>query len=133
MEFLDKVKKVATDVASASSKQSKKFYSIAKLNLEVVEKQSNVKNLYKEVGFEAYKAFQAGEDVKEAILPLLEKIDSIEEKIAIARKSIDDIKNTDEVGVEDVSFADSEAVEADVYDGQSEFVESETEPVDPVE
>lgn len=130
MEFLDKVKKVATDVAAASSKQSKKLYSIAKLNLEVVEKQNSVKNLYKEVGFEAYKAFQEGNDVKEAILPLLKKIDSIEEKIAIVRKTIDDIKNTEEVGVEDTPSADSEAVEADVYDGQSEYVESETEPVD---
>ncbi len=130
MEFLDKVKKVATDVAAASSKQSKKLYSIAKLNLEVVEKQNSVKNLYKEVGFEAYKAFQEGSDVKEAILPILKKIDSIEEKIAIVRKTIDDIKNTEEVGVEDTPSADSEAVEADVYDGQSEYVESETEPVD---
>lgn len=130
MEFLDKVKKVATDVATASSKQSKKIYSIAKLNLEVVEKQNSVKNLYKEVGFEAYKAFQEGSDVKEAILPLLTKIDSIEEKIAIIRKTIDDIKKTEEVGVEDEPIADSEAVEADVYDGQSEYVESETEPID---
>ena len=130
MEFLEKVKKVASDVASVSSKQSKKLYSIAKLNLEVVEKQNSVKNLYKEVGYEAYKAFQGGEDVKEAILPLLEKIDSIEEKIAVVRKSIDDIKNTEEMGVEDVVYADDEAVEADVYDGQSEYVESETEPIE---
>ncbi len=132
MEFLDKVKKVATDVAVASSKQSKKLYSIAKLNLEVVEKQNSVKNLYKEIGFEAYKAFQSGLDVKEAILPLLQKIDSIEEKIAVIRKAIDDVKNTEEVGVEDTPVSDSEAVEADVYDGQSEYVESETEPVEPV-
>ena len=47
MEFLDKVKKVASDVAAVSSKQSKKLYSIAKLNLEIVEKQNSVKNLYK--------------------------------------------------------------------------------------
>ncbi|MBQ3022163.1 MAG: hypothetical protein IJD91_02395 [Clostridia bacterium] len=133
MEFLDKVKKVATDVAAASSKQSKKLYSIAKLNLEVVEKQNSVKNLYKEAGFEAYKAYKEEKDVKEAVLPILEKIDSIEEKIAIIRKTIDDIKNTEEVGVEDTPSVDSEAVEADIYDGQSEYVESETEPVDPVE
>jgi len=133
VEFLDKVKKVASDVAAVSSKQSKKLYSIAKLNLEVVEKQNNVKNLYKEVGFEAYKAYKEGGDIKEAILPLLEKIDSIEEKVATLRKTIDEVKNTEEVGVEDTPSVDSEAVEADIYDGQSEYVESETEPVDPVE
>ena len=63
MEFLDKVKKVASEVKAVSSKQSKKLYSIAKLNLEIVEKQNNVKNLYKEIGFEAYKAHKDGEDV----------------------------------------------------------------------
>ena len=133
MEFLDKVKKVASDVAAVSSKQSKKLYSIAKLNLEVVEKQNSVKNLYKEVGFEVYKAYKENANMRDAILPLLEKIDSIEERIAFLRKTIDDVKNTEEVGVEDAPSVDSEAVEADIYDGQSEYVEAETEPVDPVE
>ncbi len=133
MEFLDKVKKVAADVAAVSSKQSKKLYSIAKLNLEIVEKQNNVKNLYKEVGFEAYKAFKGGENIAESIKDALVKIDALEEEIAVLRKNIDDVKTSEEVGVEDIPSADSEAFEADVYDGQSEYVESETEPIDPVE
>jgi len=130
MEFLDKVKKVASDVAAASGKQSKKLYSITKLNLEIVDKQNKVKALYKEVGFEAYKAFKANGNVVEAIAELLGKIDTYEEEIASVRKKIDDVKNIEEVGVEDVVEADSEAVEADVYDGQSEYVEAETEPID---
>ncbi len=132
MEFLDKVKKVASDVAAVSSKQSKKLYSIAKLNLEVVEKQNSVKSLYKEAGFEAYKTYKAQGDIKEAIIPFLEKIDAIEENIAVIRKTIDEIKTTEEVGVEETITVDSEAVEADIYDGQSEYVESETEPVDSI-
>ena len=132
MEFLDKVKKVASNVASASSKQGKKLYSIAKLNLEVAEKQNAVKNLYKEIGFEAYKAFKDSQDVIETITPLLEKIDSIEEQIAVIRKTIDDVKNTEEAGVDDAPIVE-ETLDADVYDGQSEYVESETEPVDPIE
>ena len=133
MEFLDKVKKVASDVASVSSKQSKKLYSIAKLNLEIVEKQNSVKNIYKEVGFEAYKAYKQGENIAEAIQENLNKIDVLEDEIAVLRKNIDDIKATEEVGVEDIPTADSEAVEADVYDGQSQYVEAETEPIDPAE
>ena len=133
MEFLDKVKKVAADVAAVSSKQSKKLYSIAKLNLEIVEKQNNVKNLYKEAGFEAYKAFKGGDNIAESIKDALIKIDALEEEIAALRKNIDDVKTTEEVGVEDIPSEDSEALEADVYDGQSEYVESETEPIDPVE
>ena len=130
MEFLDKVKKVASDVASASGKQSKKLYSITKLNLEIMDKQNKVKALYKEVGFEAYKAFKGDGKVVEAITDLLGKIDAYEEEIASVRKKIDDVKNIEEVGVEDIVEADSEAVEADVYDGQSEYVEAETEPID---
>lgn len=130
MEFLDKVKKVAADVASVSSKQSKKIYSIAKLNLEIVEKQNSVKNLYKEVGFDAYSAFKDNADIVEAIKEKLQKIDAIEESIAVLRKSIDDVKNVEELGVEEVYVADEDAQEADVYDGQSQYVEEETEPVD---
>lgn len=133
MEFLEKVKKVASDVAAASSKQSKKLYSIAKLNLEIVEKQNSVKNLYKEVGFEVYNAYKAGGNIADAVKGMLEKIDLFEDEIAALRKTIDDIKNTEEVGVEDIPSVDADAVEADIYDGQSEYVESETEPLDPVE
>lgn len=130
MEFLDKVKKVAADVASVSSKQSKKIYSIAKLNLEIVEKQNAVKTLYKEIGYDAYTAFKDQSDVLGAIKEKLEKIDSIEEQIAILRKNIDDVKTVEEVGVEEVYVSDDEAEDADVYDGQSQYVESETEPID---
>ena len=130
MEFLDKVKKVASDVASASSKQSKKLYSIAKLNLEIVEKQNKVKATYKEIGYEAYKAFKADANVMEVIQGMLKQIDVYEEEAAVLRKKIDDLKNTEEIGVEDEPVADFEAVEADVYDGQSEYVEAETEPID---
>ena len=130
MEFLDKVKKVASDVASASGKKSKKLYSIKQLNLEIMDKQNKVKALYKEVCFEAYKAFKGDGKVVEAITDLLGKIDAYEEEIASVRKKFDDVKNIEEVGVEDIVEADSEAVEADVYDGQSEYVEAETEPID---
>lgn len=130
MEFLDKVKKIASDVATVSSKQGKKIYSIAKLNLEIVEKQNAVKTLYKEVGFEAYTAFKDDGDIVGVIKEKLEKIDAIEEEIAILRKNIDDVKNVEEVGVEETFASDEDAEDADIYDGQSQYVEDETEPID---
>lgn len=133
MEFLDKVKKVAADVKAVSSKQSKKLYSIAKLNLEIVEKQNSVKALYKEVGFECYKTYKGNGNIAEAVSEMLKKIDFLEDEIAVLRKTIDDIKSTEELGVEDTPIEDSEAFEADVYDGQSQYVEAETEPIDPIE
>ena len=133
MEFFDKVKKIATDAYAASSKKGKEIYSVAKLKLEITEKQNAVKNLYKEIGFDAYQAHSEKQDVLAAITKKLERIDSLEDKIARLRMEIDDVKNVEEIGVEDIPTADEEAQEADVYDGQSQYDEAETEPIDPVE
>lgn len=133
MEFLDKVKKVAADVAVASGKQGKKLYGVAKIKLEIAEKQNNVKALYKEIGFDAYKAYKANTDVVEYIKEKLMAIDAIEEEIAVLRKKADDIKNTDEVGVDDISYADEDAQDAEVFDAQQEYDEAETEPIEPIE
>ncbi len=133
MEFLDKVKKVAADVAVASGKQGKKLYGVAKIKLEIAEKQNNVKALYKEIGFDAYKAYKANTDVVEYIKEKLLAIDAIEEEIAVLRKKADDIKNTDEVGVDDISYADEDAQDAEVFDAQQEYDEAETEPIEPIE
>ena len=133
MEFFDKVKKVALDAAAVSSKQSKKLYSITKIKLEIAEKQNAVKSLYKEIGFDAYKAYKAQSDITEFIKNKLEKIDLIEEEIAYLRKNIDDIKNIEEIGVEDISTEDIAAEDAVVVEDESEYDEAETEPIDPIE
>ncbi len=133
MEFLDKVKKVAAEVAVASGKQGKKLYGVTKIKLEIAEKQNNVKALYKEIGFDAYKAYKANTDIAEYVKEKLMAIDALEEEIAILRKKADDIKNTDEVGVEDISYADEDAQDAVVFDAQQEYDEAETEPIEPIE
>lgn len=131
MEFFDKVKKVATDVAAVSSKKSKKVYAITKLKLEVAEKQKAVKDLYKEIGFDAYKAYKANSDIVEYISEKLAKIDALEDEMAYLRKDIDDIKNTDEVGIDEIFESDEIAQDAQVI--EDDFDETETEPIDPIE
>ncbi len=133
MEFFDKVKKVAADVAVASGKQGKKLYGVTKIKLEIAEKQNNVKALYKEIGFDAYKAYKANTDIAEYIKEKLMAIDAIEEEIALLRKKADDIKNTYEVGVEDEPSADEYAEDAIYVDAQQEYDEAETEPIEPIE
>ena len=49
MEFFDKVKKTAISVAKVSTRESKKLYSVARLNLEITENQNKIKALYKEI------------------------------------------------------------------------------------
>lgn len=133
MEFLDKVKKVAAEAVAVSSKQGKKLYDVSKIKLEIAQKQNDVKALYKEIGFDAYKAYKANADVVEYIKEKLLAIDAVEEEIALLRKKEDDIKNTDEVGVEDTPSADEDAQDAVVLDAQQEYDEAETEPIEPIE
>lgn len=130
MDFLEKVKKIASDVAVTSGKQGKKLYSTARLNLEISDKQKKVKNLYKEIGYEAYKAFKGDGKLTEIIRPMLEEIDAYEEEIALLRKRIDEIKNTEEIGVDDTPSGEEEIVDVDVYDGPSQYDSAETEPID---
>ena len=125
MDFFDKVKQVAVDVATVSGKQSKKLYSVAKLNLEIVEKQNVVKNLYKQIGFDAYTAHIQKADIVEAIKDKLEKIDELEEKIARIRSEIAEVKADDGDGSIDAEFVD-----ADEYETAYDDSEVETEPID---
>lgn len=133
MEFFDKVKKIASDVVAVSSKEGKKLYGVTKIKLEIAEKQNQVKALYKEIGFDAYRAHKANADIAEHIKEKLLQVDSLEEQIAVLRKQADDIKNTEEVGVEETSCSDEDAEDAVVVDAQTEYDESETEPIEPIE
>ena len=128
MDFFDKVKKTAASVVAVSGKESKRIYSIAKLKLEIGEKQNAVKNLYKEIGFDAYKAYKMSVSIEETIKEKLLEIDAIEDEIAALRKKVEDVKNTDEMGVEDVVADDSDAEDAVVVD---DF--EEAEPIEPIE
>ena len=136
MEFLDKVKKTALSVAKVSSRESKKLYSITKLSLEITENQNKIKALYKEVGVDAYKAHKAKKNIARRIRTKLEKIDALEEEIAFLRQQIENIKNTDELGVEDIPVEDADAQDAEIVEEDEEADEEEeieTEPIDPIE
>ncbi len=126
MDFLDKVKEVASSVAAVSVRKGKELHEITKIKLEIADKQNKVKALYKEIGYEAYKAHKAQVDILESIKDKIAEVDSLEDEIAILRKKLDEVGNTVKVGVEDVVVADEDAEEAD-------FDEAETEPLDPIE
>ena len=128
MSFFDKVKKTAASVVAVSGKESKRIYSIAKLKLEIGEKQNAVKNLYKEIGFDAYKAYKLNTSIEEVIKEKLLEIDSLEDEIASLRKKVDEVKNTEEMGIEDIVTDDSEAEDAVVVE---DF--EEAEPIEPIE
>lgn len=130
MDFLDKVKKTAASVAKVSGRESKKLYAITKIKLEITEKQNKVKALYKEIGYDAYKAHKLGEDIVASIKAKLERIDSLELEIAALRENIAVIKATEEFDDVDEEFDDETVQEAEIVETEDEV---ETEPIDPIE
>lgn len=144
MEFLDKVKKTVSSVAKVSSRESKKLYSITRLKLEITDKKNKEKNLFKEIGFTAYKAHIKGQNITKRIKPILEEIDAIEDSIAILRNRVDLIKDSDDLEyedfVEEAFDADFEEVEEseeeeiiDEETSEDEQEELETESIEPIE
>ena len=124
MDFLEKVKEVASSFAAVSVRKGKEIRDIAKIKLEIADKQNKVKNLYKEIGYEAYKAFKADGDILGTIKERIEVIDSIEEEIAKLRQELD------MVGAEVDSVVE---FDSDEVADEADFDESETEPIDPIE
>ena len=138
MEFFDKVKKTAISVAKVSTRESKKLYSVARLNLEITENQNKIKALYKEIGVDAYKAHKAKKNIARRIRAKLEKIDAYVAEINALRQQIESIKNTDELGVDDSFDADAEIQDAEIVEDEDaeeteDDEEIETEPIDPIE
>ena len=135
MEFFDKVKKTAISVAKVSTRESKKLYSVARLNLEITENQNKIKALYKEIGVDAYKAHKAKKNIARRIRAKLEKIDAYEAEIKALREQIEMIKSTDELGVDDSFDAETEIQDVEIVEDEAdvEDEEIETEPIDPIE
>lgn len=124
MDFLEKVKEVASSFAAVSVRKGKEIRDIAKIKLEIADKQNKVKNLYKEIGYEAYKAYKADGDILGTIKERIEVIDSIEDEIAKLRQELD------MVGAEVDSVVE---FDSDETADEADFDESETEPIDPIE
>lgn len=135
MEFFDKVKKTAISVAKVSTRESKKLYSVARLNLEITENQNKIKALYKEIGVDAYKAHKAKKNIARRIRAKLEKIDAYEAEIKALREQIEMIKSTDELGVDDSFDAKTEIQDVEIVEDEADVEEEEieTEPIDPIE
>ncbi len=126
MDYLEKIKAFASNTAEFIGQKSKEAYGVAKIKIAITEKQNKVKELYKQIGFDAYKAYRSEDNVLEQISPLFKDIDALEEEIALLRQKADDIKSV--TG----SDSDDEVIEADAeFDKeQAEYDEAEKEPVD---
>lgn len=116
MEFFETVKQVASDVATVSAKQSKKLYIIAKLKLEIIEKQNIVKNLHKQIGMDAYAAYSQDGDIVQAIKGKLKQISLAETEIEELKQKIAMVKAEYEESEYDTSFNESDEYEEAEYE-----------------
>ncbi len=124
MDYLEKIKAFASNAVELIGQKSKEAYGVAKVKLAITEKQNKVKELYKQIGFDAYKAYRSETDIIGQISPLFKEIDALEEEIALLKQKADDIKTA--------SDSDVEVIEADAEldKEQAEYDEAEKEPVD---
>lgn len=126
MDYLEKIKAFASNAAELIGQKSKEAYGVAKVKLAITEKQNKVKELYKQIGFDAYKAYRSETDIIGQISPLFKDIDALEEEIALLKQRADEIKSASDAD------ADVEIIEADaeIDKEQAEYDEAEKEPVD---
>lgn len=124
MDYLEKIKAFASNAAELIGQKSKEAYGVAKVKLAITEKQNKVKELYKQIGFDAYKAYRSETDIVAQISPLFKDVDALEEEIALLKQKAEDIKTS--------SDADVEIIEADAEldKEQAEYDEADKEPVD---
>ena len=124
MDYLEKIKAFASNAAELIGQKSKEAYGVAKVKLAITEKQNKVKELYKQIGFDAYKAYRSETDIVQQISPLFKDVDALEEEIALLKQKAEDIKTS--------SDADIEIIEADAEldKEQAEYDEADKEPVD---
>lgn len=132
MDFLNRVKEAALDVAEKTEKKSKEIYSVAKLRLAIADKQNTVKKLYKEIGYTAYIAYKEKADIAQAAAAKLERVDALEDEIAGLRKKIDEARALSPEGVEDIPVSDDSAEDAD-FEENAPVDDDGAEPIEPIE
>ena len=124
MDYLEKIKAFASNAAEIIGQKSKEAYGVAKVKISITDKQNKVKEIYKQIGFDAYKAYRSKEDILSQIAPLFEEIDALEEEIAVLKKKAEEIKASEQYE-DDIIEADAE-----IDKEQAEYDEAEKEPVD---
>ncbi len=92
MAFLDDFKFMATDAAQLASKKVNEVYGIAKIKMEIGEKQSNLRNLYKELGEIVYKNIKEQTEDADAVEDKIMEIDYVVEDIANLKKQYREVK-----------------------------------------
>ncbi|MEE0867490.1 MAG: hypothetical protein UIL37_04210 [Clostridia bacterium] len=125
MDFLNKIKSFASNAADTAGQKGRELYASTKVRLEIADKQNSVKTLYKEIGYEAYRAYREQTDVLERITPKFDEIDQLEDSIAVLRKNLQE-KKVEEMGVEYMEVDDEDAQDA-------EITEDDIDPIEPIE
>ncbi|MBO5477438.1 MAG: zinc ribbon domain-containing protein [Clostridia bacterium] len=95
MEFMKKVEEIsrkvgdtATDAYNTVADKSGKLIEETKLKISISEKQTDIDEIYEEIGKAVYNAYKSGEDVGKEFTKQAKKIDKLNEEIAEMNKKI---------------------------------------------
>lgn len=92
MEFLDQVKKTATDVAQKVAKKSNELVEVSKIKYEVYDLNADIKKLYTEIGKQVYNQMKNSEALPEEISMKCEIIEAKFAKIEALKRKEKDLK-----------------------------------------
>ena len=88
MAFFDQFKRNATDVANKAAKKTNELTGIAKLQINIKNKESKLCTVYEEIGRYFYNAERSGLDCTEDIANCIMKADKIKAEIASAKQEL---------------------------------------------
>jgi hypothetical protein len=95
MEFFDKLGKKASETYKATAEKTSKIAKEAKIKMKINDTQSEIEDLYKEIGRKVYEKHSSENDVciKNEIEEECKKIDALAEEIEKALQESRDLKN----------------------------------------
>lgn len=93
MAMLDEFKDKAGDVVNVAGKKMGDAYNVTKVRLAIADKQSSLRNLYKELGEIVYRNYKGGDDDFRETEDKIAEIDLLNESIEELRSEYRQIKN----------------------------------------
>lgn len=92
MEFLDQVKKTATDVAQKVAKKSSELVEVSKIKYEIYDLKTDIKKLYTEIGKQVYAQMKDSDALPEEVSMKCEIIEAKFAKMEALKQKEKDIK-----------------------------------------
>lgn len=93
MDFMDNMKRVASETAQAAVKKSGELVETAKIKYAIFDLKNEIKKTYEEIGRELYRQYSENADAAECVRQKCLRIDALNHEIAQLSRKLGDLKN----------------------------------------